>query len=69
MLALRGLGQLAGMEMDENHLTVTIENSCMPLIMVGTMQGIFELAVGIENSTYAWKAAEDGNLSITITAT
>jgi hypothetical protein len=69
MLALRGLGQLAGMEMDENHLTVTIENSCMPLIMVGTMQGIFELAGGIENSTYAWKTEEDGNLSITITAT
>ncbi len=65
---LRGMGQLADMELDRNHLSITIENSCMPLIMVGTMQAMFELAGGIESSTYSWKLAEDGDLSIKITA-
>lgn len=69
MLALRGLGQLADMEIDESHLTITIRNSCMPLLMVGTMQGIFELAGGVESSTYTWELVEDGDLSIKITAT
>ena len=67
MLALRGLGQLAGMEFDEQRLTITIENACMPLLMVGTMQGIFELARGSEGSTYSWGMSDYGDLTITVT--
>lgn len=66
MLALRGLGQLSAMEFDDRRLSITIQNSCMPLLMVGTMQGIFELASGLEGSTYSWESAGDGDLSITI---
>jgi len=66
MSALRGLGNLVQFEGDRDYLTVTFENACMPLLMVGTVQGLFEMAMGKESSTYEWELADDGDLSITV---
>ena len=67
MLALRGLGYLSRMEADEEGLRVTIRNSCMPLLMVGTVQGLYELVSGKERSEYRWRESSDGDLEIEIT--
>jgi hypothetical protein len=64
--ALRGLGNIIGSEVDEEHSRVRIENSCLHLLMIGTTQALFELGMGIEKSTYEWELAEDSDLTITI---
>jgi hypothetical protein len=66
MSALRGLGNLVQFEGDRDYLTVTFENSCMPLLMVGTVQGLFEMAMGKESSTHEWELADDGDLTVTV---
>jgi hypothetical protein len=66
MSALRGLGNLVQFEGDRDYLTVTFENSCMPLLMVGTVQGLFEMAMGKESSTREWELSEDGDLTVTV---
>lgn len=66
LTALRGLGNITDYEVDEKHSQVTIENSCLHLLMIGTTQALFELAMGLEKSTYEWDLAEDGDLTITI---
>ncbi len=53
-------------EGDRDYLTVTFENACMPLLMVGTVQGLFEMAMGKESSTREWEMAEDGDLTVTV---
>jgi len=66
MSALRGLGNLVQFEGDRDYLTVTFENACMPLLMVGTVQGLFEMAMHKETSTYEWELADDGDLTVTV---
>ncbi|MEW6554286.1 MAG: hypothetical protein AB1384_08385 [Actinomycetota bacterium] len=66
MSALRGLGNLVQFEGDRDYLTVTFENSCMPLLMVGTVQGLFEMAMGKESSTREWELSDDGDLTVTV---
>ncbi len=66
MLALNGLGNLSRFEPSEKGLEVTIENSCIHLLMVGMVQGIFEMARGVEKSSYEWELAPDGDLNISI---
>ncbi|MBN2025756.1 MAG: hypothetical protein JW854_03175 [Actinobacteria bacterium] len=66
MSAMRGLGNLVQFEGDRDYLTVTFENACMPLLMVGTVQGLFEMAMGKEASTYEWEMADDGDLTVTV---
>jgi hypothetical protein len=66
--ALRGLGNLTEFEVDENHLDVMIENSCLSLVMVGMTKAIYELALGYDETTHEWNLTEDGDLSITVKA-
>jgi len=66
MSALRGLGNLVLFEGDRDYLTVTFENACLPLLMVGTVQGLFEMALKKESSTYEWEMSEDGDLTVTV---
>lgn len=63
MLALRGLGNITRFDHGEERLDLTVENSCIPLLMVGLAQAIFELAWGLEKSSYRWSLADDGDLS------
>jgi hypothetical protein len=64
--ALRGLGNLVRFNAGRDHLTLTIQNSCMPLLMVGAVQALVELAYDAESSVYEWNLADDGDLTITI---
>jgi hypothetical protein len=66
LLGLRGLGHLARFETSPQGLTVTIENSCMHLLMVGSILAIFDLAMGTEDFSYEWDLAENGDLTVTI---
>jgi hypothetical protein len=69
MMALRGLGVLTDYGARDGSFTVTIRNACVPYLMVGIVQGLFELATGKENTSHSWSRAEDGDLTISITAT
>lgn len=67
LIALRGLGNLTRFEADRNHLSVTIENSCLHLLMVGIVQALMEMAYRLDDSTREWDFSEEGDLSVTIT--
>ncbi len=64
--ALRGMGNITRFEADEKHLSLLIENACLPLLMVGMAQAIYELALNSEKSVYEYHLGEDGDLSITV---
>ncbi len=64
--ALRGMGNVTRFEADEKHLSLTIENACLPLLMVGMAQAIYELALSRESSRYEYHYADDGDLSIEV---
>ena len=66
LLSLRGLGNLTQFEGDREHLTVTLQNSCLHLPMVGIIQALVEAAYRVDNSTYQWEFAEDGDLTVTV---
>jgi hypothetical protein len=68
MCALRGLGNLIDFETDEKHISLTIQNPCIVYVMVGIVQGLFEIATGRENTTHSWSRTETGDLTITVTA-
>jgi hypothetical protein len=67
-LAFRGLGNLTHFGGRREHLEITIENACMPLMTVGFTQGFYELALGYEESSYEYEFTDDGVLSVGITA-
>jgi len=66
MIAARGVGNLTHFEGDRQGLTLTIENSCMHLLMVGAIQALVEMAYRAEGSNYEWDITEDGDLTVSI---
>lgn len=64
-LALRGLGNLVGLEWGEGSLRFHIENPCLNLVLVGLVQGIFELVTGREGRV-EWEEREDGDLMVEV---
>ncbi len=66
MLSVRGLGNLKEFEGDRTHLTLRVENSCLHLLMVGTMQALVELAYGVDQSLYKWNLTPDGDLTVIV---
>jgi hypothetical protein len=66
MIALRGLGNLVRFEGDREGLGLTIQNSCLHLPMIGTIQALVELAYRAERSTYRWEISDDGDLNVHI---
>jgi hypothetical protein len=67
LIALRGVGNLTHFEGDKQGLSLTIENSCLHLLMVGAIQALVEMAYSVEDSTYEWDLSDDGDLAVTIT--
>jgi hypothetical protein len=65
-LALRGLGLLSSFSREGGELNLTLQNSCVPLLMVGLAKGLFELKTRREGSSHTWSRSEDGDLTITI---
>ena len=66
MMSLRGLGYLKEFGGDRTHLTLKIENSCLHLMMLGTIQALVELAYRAESSTCEWDLLKDGDLIVTV---
>lgn len=68
LCSLRGMGNITLFEADEKHISLTIENSCLPHLMVGMAQALYEIALNLEKSTYEWEQSEDGDLRIEVRA-
>jgi len=66
LIASRGLGNLTRFEGDRTTLNATIENSCLPLLIVGIAQAMVEMVYGVDDSACEWELAEDGDLSISV---
>jgi hypothetical protein len=66
-LAFRGLGNLREMEWNDGGLSFRLENSCMPLLLVGLAQGIFELSSSLD-SNVDWRFADGGDLIVEVRA-
>lgn len=65
-LALRGLGNLVGLEWGEDRLRCQIENPCLEPVLAGLVQGIFELVTG-RDGRVEWEEREDGDLLVEAT--
>ncbi len=56
LTALRGLGNVTRFDADKERVSITIENSCMHLVVVGMAQALYELALNRDDSTRAMGA-------------
>lgn len=66
-LALRGLGNLLEMEVGDKRLWIRLENACLHLLIVGLLQGFFELTYDCK-SAVEWDLAEDDVLTVKVRA-
>jgi hypothetical protein len=66
-LALRGLGNLKEYRTGKNGLDVRLENAVLPWIIVGLIQGFYEIANGLE-SNVEWQYSGEGDLEVEVTA-
>ena len=66
LTALRGLGNVTRFDANEGRVSITIENSCMHLVVVGMAQALYELALDKDSSTRQWELSGDGDLHLTI---
>ncbi len=66
-LALRGLGNLKELRTGKNSLVVRLENVVLPWIIVGLVQGLYEIASGLE-SKVEWEYSANGDLDVEVTA-
>jgi hypothetical protein len=67
MVALRGLGNITTFDGQRTHLTMVVENTCLHLLLIGTVQALVELAYKADGSTCEWELADDGDLTLTVT--
>jgi hypothetical protein len=66
-LAIRGLGNLKEFKVTGKRFNMELENACLHLLLLGFIQGTFEVALDIE-STIDWELSEDGYLTLEIAA-
>lgn len=59
-LALRGLGNLRELKITRRGLHMLVENAALPMLVVGMMQGAFEMAFGLD-TVLEWEMSR-GNL-------
>lgn len=65
-LALRGLGNLKEITMGREGVHVRLDNATLHLMVVGLIQGLFEMAFGID-SNVEWEFTGEGNLEVQVT--
>lgn len=66
MAAVRGLGLLAGLEIDQSGLRLRMSNPAIPEYIVGLALGVFELVTG-KRGSQRWRLEPDGDLIVEIT--
>jgi hypothetical protein len=64
-LALRGLGNLREIRIRRRGLQMTLGNVALPLLVVGTMQGVFEAAFKVDSSV-EWEVTLEGDLRMEV---
>lgn len=64
-LALRGLGDLREIRLEEGTLRMTLRNAALHLLMVGLMQGYYESVTG-QDSEVEWELSEEGDLELEV---
>ncbi len=64
-LALRGLGNLREIKMGKRGVRMRLDNAGLHLMVVGLVQGLFEMAFGIESSV-DWELSPDGDLEVEV---
>ncbi len=65
-LALRGMGNLKEIDLTRKGVHMSIDNAVLPLLVVGMIQGVFEMAFDVE-SNVEWELSEEGNLLVHVT--
>ena len=66
LLALRGLGNLLEMKVDDRGLRVQLQNVALHLMLAGLMQRYYEVLSGGEYSV-DWELKADGRLELEVT--
>jgi hypothetical protein len=66
--AFRGLGSLGNLRIDGMGLDMILENTALALVVVGLMQGLFEVAFDVD-SAVGWELSDEGQLTIEVRAT
>ena len=64
-LALRGMGNLREIAWKDRGLHFRLENPCLDLVLVGLVQGMFELVSRNESTVY-WEVTADGDLLVDV---
>jgi hypothetical protein len=64
-LAIRGLGNLKEVEWGEKGLNFRLENPCLSPVIVGLVQGFYELASGLESQAQ-WETDGEGDLIVQV---
>lgn len=65
-LAMRGLGNLRELRSNEKGLYFRIENAFLHLMVVGLVQGLYEMTYDIDTNL-EWSFSEEGELEISLT--
>jgi hypothetical protein len=65
-LALKGMGNLREMKISPEGLAMRIESADCYLMMVGLMQGLFEMAYDV-GSNVEWELSGEGDLQVRVT--
>lgn len=69
-MAVQGLGNLVAYKVEDESMSMTIESSCLPRMIVGFAQGLFELFMNVRNSSCDWSFDDsDGTLRIEVKST
>ncbi len=63
-LALRGLGNLKQLSMRRQGMHMRIVNVALPLILIGMVQGFFEMSFDLRSSDVDWQISEEGDLEM-----
>ena len=65
-LALRGMGNLREIKIDNHGMRMRIDDSANHLMVVGMAQGLFDKAFSVE-SHVEWEVSENGDLEVEVT--
>jgi hypothetical protein len=65
LLAVQGLGNMQGIQVNRERLRMRLENAALPLMLVGIMQGVYENALDVD-SRVEWELSQEGDLEIEI---
>jgi hypothetical protein len=64
-LALRGMGNLKELRMGSQGMNLRVDNAACNLLMVGMVQGLFEMIFDVDSSV-EWQLSGEGNLEVDV---